>query len=190
MERNVVVRRCAHMSIALSPVYYLAPEELPVVEVPREALLLLFLSSVVLFEHFRLRRRISVVGLRPHECDSVASFVWAAAGITVALWLFPMWIAVAAVVGMALVDPLAGELRAAHASVSVSLLVPFVAYFAICAGLFLFSREFGAAAALVMSAVGAAVAVAAEAADVRFVDDDLLMIVVPGAVLAGLSLLL
>ncbi len=190
MERDVMVRRCAHLSVALAPVYYLIPEELPLTEAPREVLLFFFLSGVVLFDNFRLRRRIALTGLRPHECDSVASFVWAALGITIALWLFPMWIAIAVVVGMAVVDPLAGELRTARASPALSLSVPIAVYFGISAAALLLSGEFDTLVAIGLSAIGAILAVGAEAADIRCVDDDLLMIVVPGFALTALTLIL
>jgi len=190
MEKNVIVRRCVHLLVALSPLYFLIPEELPVIEVRRWVLLILFFSSITLFETARLRYGISLLGLRPHESNSIASFVWAAAGITVALWFFPTWIATAVLVGMAIVDPIAGELRSTHSSLLVTAGVPVVVYSAICVAVLWASGELPLIGVVVLSMFGALVAVAAEAVDVGFIDDDFLMVVVPGITLIGLSLVL
>ncbi len=178
------------MLVALAPIYYLLPHDLPVVGLRRWVLLIVFFAGIALFEAWRQSKGFTFLGLRPHERHQIASFVWAAAGITIALWLFPYDIASAVLVGMGLIDPLAGEFRRVRGRCAPSITVPMVFYFFLSMsvlGLFGW-RDAGTVAAL--SAVGAVSAVLSECLHVRHVDDDFLMIVVPGALMIALALLL
>lgn len=179
MRKEVLLRRGVHALIALAPLYYWVPVDVPVLGVRRWVLLMAFFAFIVCFEAVRLWKGFSVMGLRPHEAKHIASFVWAAAGITIALWLFPRDIASAALVGMALVDPLAGELRAAKVAKPVELGAPILAYFIIAAVALALFGDLGTYLIIALSVVGAVSAVFAEASDVPVVDDDFLMIVVP-----------
>ena len=105
MDKARLFRRGVHCLIALAPLYFLLPEDLPLIGLRRWVLLIAFFVGIAAFEVYRLRKGIVVMGLRPHEKNSIASFVWAAAGITTALWLLPRDIASAALVGMAFADP-------------------------------------------------------------------------------------
>ena len=120
------------MLIALAPLYYLLPVEFEEVPLRRWQLLIAVFVAVAAFEAVRLRRGVTFTGLRPHEMHSIASFAWAAAGITAALWLMPMEIATPVLVGMGLCDPLAGELRRANASRIGRIAPPVIVYFVIC----------------------------------------------------------
>lgn len=189
-KREVVMRRAVHALIALAPAYYAIPVNLPFIGWHRWTLVVVFFSGVMLFEAYRLRKGITFLGLRPHERNQIASFAWAAAGITAVLWLCPHDIAAAALVGMALVDPLAGEMRAAgyrdRSAVSVSLAV----YFVLCAAVLTLWDLRPDAHALLLSAVAAALGVASERVKVRHVDDDFLMLVVPAGAMTALALTL
>jgi len=187
MRRDVALRRIAHLLIALTPLYYALPVELPILSVHRWALVVVFFSGVCVFEAFRLWKGITFLGLRPHEKEQIASFAWAAAGIAAVLWLCPHDVAAAALVGMAFVDPLAGELRMAKGdaiAVGVSLAVYFALAFSI---LFLWEWREGMLV-VVLAALGAVAAVAAERTKMRYIDDDFLMLVIPGAVMTALTL--
>lgn len=187
MKKEVFIRRAVHASIAAAPVYYLVPEHLAF-GVPRWILLILFLGGIVGFETYRHVKGFTIIGLRPHERQQIASFVWAAAGITLVLWVFPHDIASAALVGMAIVDPLAGEMRSRGigdgGTVSASLAV----YFGLCFAVLLVADSRPATESLLLCSVATVIAVGSERFKMRYIDDDFLMAVLPATSMAALAL--
>lgn len=188
MRKEVVLRRAVHMMIALAPLYYLVPVDVPVIGVKRWILLICFFLVIVSFESVRLWKGFALFGLRPHEAHRIASFVWAAAGVTVALWLFPHEVAAVALVGMAFCDPLAGELRGRRRGTATEIGVPMAVYFGLAATILWSFGEESAIMVVAMGAVGAASAVLAERFKVPYIDDDFLMIVVPCIAMGLLAL--
>jgi dolichol kinase len=187
MDRGHYLRRAIHMMIALAPIYYLIPEELPYVRIPRWSGLIIFLGAAVLIEVVRLVGGITFMGLRPHEARGIASFVWAAAGITIALWVFPPDIATAALVGMAFVDPLAGELRRTRGQGTLSVAIPVLVYFVISAAILSAYGYHSWTFVAILGVIGATSAVGAERWKAPKVDDDFLMIVLPGLLMWAFS---
>lgn len=188
MDRAVLFRRCMHCLLALAPAYYLLPTELPWLGMGRWVLLIGFFLIVSLVEVVRLLMGWDFFGLRPYERHQIASFVWAAAGVTVALWFFREDVATAAIIGMALVDPLAGELRKARPGSAATTAVPLTVYGVIAATALWSFGLMPALYVVLASIVGAATAVAAERYKVRYLDDDFLMIVLPCLVMGLFSL--
>ncbi|HIH01808.1 TPA: hypothetical protein HA259_07035 [Thermoplasmata archaeon] len=188
MDREALVRRLVHCLIAVTPVYYLLPEELPLAPFRRWHLLIAFFLVIAAVESIRLWRKATFFGLRPHEKHSIASFAWAAAGITIALWLMPWEIATPVLIGMGLVDPLAGELRRTGRPRCVAICLPMSVYATICAVTLWALTDVTMPLILALSAVGASLAVPAERWRSHYVDDDFLMIVVPGAIMSLLWL--
>jgi hypothetical protein len=189
MKKDVVLRRGAHASMALAPLYYALPVNLPFLGIHRWSVVVAFFSAIMLFEAFRLWKGITFMGLRPHEKDQIASFAWAAAGITAVLWLCPHDIATAALIGMALVDPLAGELRLARVHDGMTISSTLLIYFGLCIASLLAWDMRSALVSLLLAAVAAPLAIASERVKIRYVDDDFLMSVVPAAAMTGLALL-
>ncbi len=187
---EALVRRGVHALIGLAPLYYLLPVEIESLGVRRWVLLVGFLCAVIAFESVRLAKGWKLFGLRPHETKQIASFVWAAAGITATLWLFPVEVATAALVGMALVDPLAGTLRAAGARDRITLSSCTLAYFVIALPALGLLGDLAFLGCVAVAAVGAALAIPSEWFDVPYVDDDFLMLVVPAIGMAALTLVL
>lgn len=187
MRKDVLVRRCMHALIALTPLYFSLPVELPIEPLRRWMLLMGFFVVVSAFEIIRLWKGITFFGLRPHETNQIASFAWAAAGVTLLLWLFPQDIASAALVAMALVDPLAGELRASKirdkVTITTSIAAYFILFFVVCA----LAGDRGAAACLFLAIIASVVAIPSEWFDLKYVDDDFLMLVLPALAATGLS---
>jgi hypothetical protein len=179
MDRAVLFRRCLHCMLALAPAYFLLPTELPVLGVGRWVLLILFFLAVSLVESVRLLMGWTFFGLRPHEKNQIASFVWAAAGVTAALWFFREDVATAAIVGMALVDPLAGELRRVRPGSPVTITAPIVVYAAISVAALYMYGLMSDLSVIVVSVIGATTAVGVERQKIRYLDDDFLMIVLP-----------
>lgn len=187
MEREVLVRRAMHVAIALAPLYYLFPDDLPICGVRRWVLLIAFFAAITLFESYRLKKGFTFLGLRPHEKRHIASFVWAAAGITTVLWVFPYDIAAAALVGMAVTDPLAGELRSRGRKERLTIPLSVAVYFALSAIVLVAWHDRSVAVNLMISLYGAVVAVASEMIKTRYVDDDFLMLVLPALVMTLLG---
>ena len=185
-----MVRRGMHALIALTPLYFALPVELSVEPLRRWMLLMGFFIGVCVFEVFRLWKGVTFLGLRPHEKYQIASFAWAAAGVTLLLWLFPEDIASGALVAMALVDPLAGELRGSKIKDTVTVPVALAAYFALFFVISAFMGDRGLVVYMALAAVGSVVAVPSERFKVRYVDDDFLMLVLPALAMTGLSYLL
>ena len=187
MKKEILIRRLVHAAVAFAPLYFLLPDDLLVPGLRRWILLVIFFCSILLFEAYRLWKGFTFLGLRPHELNQIASFAWAAIGITLVLWLFPEDIATAALVGMALVDPLAGELRSKYggrgSTMALSLLAYFVLAFSII-GLW-GDRDIGGAAFLAF--VGAGVAIPAEAFKAKYIDDDFAMAFFPAVLMSWVA---
>jgi len=186
MEKARLFRRGVHCLIALAPLYFLLPDDLPLVGLRRWVLLIAFFVGIALFEAYRLRTGMVILGLRPHEKTSIASFMWAAAGITAALWLLPRDIASAVLVGMALVDPLSGELRMGRRPVITQIGLPLLAYMGLAVAVLLVFDHRTPEMVVALSVLGAVSAVLSERARIPHVDDDFVMIVLPGALMAAL----
>ena len=187
MDKDRFVRRAMHAGVALAPLYYLLPVDLPVVNVRRWVVLIVFIMAILVFEVIRLRKGIVFLGLRPHERDQIASFVWAAAGVTFVLWLFPHDVASAVIIGMAFVDPLSGELRSSNVGLLPMLAISMVVYFSTCVATLLLAGDRSFLVAMVLSVTGTLLAVGSEQLEIPHVDDDFLMLSVPAI---GIGLLL
>ncbi|MGQ9586916.1 MAG: hypothetical protein ACUVT7_00835 [Thermoplasmata archaeon] len=190
LRKDVLVRRSIHGLIALAPLYYLLPDDLPIIGLRRWVLLIAFFAGIAAVEAYRLKKGLTFLGLRPHEAHNIASFVWAAAGITAVLWLFPYDVATATLVGLAFVDPIAGELRAAGKREMIALQLSAGAYFVLCSAILLLWGWRGIALSLIMGVAGAVVAVLSERYKNPYVDDDFVMAVFPAAVMSWLARLL
>lgn len=179
-EREIVVRRLMHCLIALAPIYFLLPDDLPVINMRRWVLLIVFFVGVSIFDTWRRINKVPIFGLRPHEEDSVASFAWAAAGITFVLWMIPKPLATAVLIGMAFVDPLAGELRRVHGKKPWVYGASAAVYFALAFSTLAIWGDHSIPLSAVLALIGAAVAIPSEAIKVGVIDDDFLMLALPG----------
>ncbi len=187
-RKGRAVRRVVHMAICLSLIYYILPVELPWFGLRRWVLLIGFFAVIAAVETVRLKRKVTFYGLRKHERSSIASFLWAAAGITLTLWCFPHDIAGAAIIGTAFIDPLLGELRLLKMPLPAKVGIPQGAYFLIAFAVLTFNAHWTFPQTILLSAAGALSAIPSEWVKVRYVDDDFLMMTVPGLVMAWLTL--
>ncbi len=165
-------------------VYYVVPSPLLGV-VPKEALLLSLLGVALLLEALRQARLLRVPMIRPYEEHRVASFAYYAIALTVAVLVFPRPVAAAAVLGSALVDPVVGELRSraprAAFGLGYGLYVPLAFFGLVVLG------HWPAAPSVGLALVAGLLGLAAEGPRIRGLDDDLLMLFVPGLALWGLG---
>jgi len=190
MRREVVVRRLFHCLIALAPFYFLLPDDLPFIGLRRWVILIVFMVGIGVFDAWRIRKGITFTGLRPHERHGIASYAWAAAGVTCVLWLITQDIATASLVSMALVDPLAGELRGKYGKKSWPVGVSGLTYFLLALAIMVSWGDHTVGQSLILATVGAMVAVPSELLKVRYLDDDFTMLVFPATAMSLMAWLL
>jgi len=183
-----ISRRLVHGAGAFVLVYYLLPGRLFVV-VTTEQALLIALAAVGVLEVLRLGFGAELPTIRGYEARRPASYVFYAVGLVVAVVLFPEPVAAAVVLGTALVDPVAGELRRTGRGPAWTLGGPFLLYTGLAAGALGFVGHWGWGWSLTLGGLAAAVAVAVERWRFRWLDDDLTMTVVPAVVLYGAGVL-
>ncbi|MGI0052992.1 MAG: hypothetical protein ACREC5_04125 [Thermoplasmata archaeon] len=175
-------RRALHVGGLIALLYYVVPAPL-VPGIPNPDLLLAVLAAVLLAEAGRLRAGVEMPTIRPGETGRVASFVYFAVAIVLVILLAPRAIAVVAIVGTALVDPLLGELRRAGFHGWASGVGGWAAYTVLAVGILGGLARWPGAEVLAAGAAAAAVAVLAERPKIWYVDDDLLMTLAPAALL-------
>jgi hypothetical protein len=183
-----MLRRLLHGAGAFVLVYYLLPVRFFVV-VSTEEVLLLGLAVILVLEALRLAVDLELPTVRPYESRRVASYVFYAVALVVAILLFPEPIAVAVVLGTALVDPVIGELRRAPGWARAYPAMPLILYAALALLAFALTRPWGALESVVLAATAAVVAVAVERPKLPWIDDDLAMTILPGLVVVGASVL-
>jgi hypothetical protein len=180
MSREQVFRRLVHLLTPVFLVYYWVPD--PVwTDGPSKGVGLVFLLLLVfLFETIRRISGLRVVGLRNYERMRMAAYAWAALGLTFVFLTMPFEIAVPAVIGMAWVDPLIGELRARKRELYPQ--VPIAVYFFLA--LISLTLLVGLNAwTFIAAAVSAPVAVWVERQRFWKLDDDLTMMVIPAVLI-------
>jgi len=120
-------RRILHLFGALVLVYYAVPNNFFVVA-PKADILLAALGVMFVLEALRHAVGLELPTIRPYETHRIASFVFFALALVLAVLLFPLPIAAAVVLGTAIVDPVAGELRRQSNSPVLTVGLPVAAY--------------------------------------------------------------
>ena len=177
-EGDRLWRRSMHLGGALVLLYYPVPSAW-LGPVPKEALLLGALGAVVALEVARLVGHVELPTIRGYEARRPASYLYYAVGLVLAVLVFPEGIAVAVVLGVAFVDPLAGELRSQVRWARLAPALPLAVYAALAVGAL---REVGPwpwPAAVGLGVVASGVAVGVERLRHAWLDDDLTMTVAP-----------
>jgi hypothetical protein len=182
-------RRILHLFGGLALVYYLVPTNFFVV-VPKWVVLLLLLGAIVAVEALRHAIGLELPTIRPFETHRIGSYAFYSAALAIALLFFPEPIAVAVILGAAIVDPLIGELRLHPAARRLYPLVPGLVYVALAFPAFWLVGGWTVVAALLFALAAAVLAIAVEWPKRSWWDDDLTMILVPGLFLWLVVLLL
>lgn len=185
---DVIWRRILHGAGALVLVYYVVPGGFFLVA-PKEAVLLAALAAVGVLEVLRLGFGAQLPSMRGYESDRLASYVFYAVALVIAILLFPPPIATAVILGTAMVDPLAGELRSSARWTRLSPWLPFVVYTGLATTSLAAVGRWPWPVAGGLGALAAVVAVGVERWRFRWLDDDLTMTVVPALVLYAVGVL-
>jgi len=173
-------RRFVHVLAPLLCIYYLVPD--PVLPgAPKEQVLILLMLLVLGADTVRLIARVKVPVLRSYEDERPSAPAFFAVSVTIALLYFPLDITLPVLLGMGWVDPLVGELR--HRRSDLNPMLPMVVYFFILLiGLGYF---YGMTFPVLLSAVlGAPVALFLESRRFPYIDDDMILILVPAFLVA------
>lgn len=156
--------------------------------VPVRVVLVLALAAVLCMEAARLLGHLSLPTIRPHEEGRVASYAYYAVALTVAVLAFPEVVAVVAVAGAAVVDPLLGELRLRGIARPTAALLGTVVYAAVGVLILLRLSTVPVGIATIVALGVGALAVSVEGPGSWLpVDDDLATVLLPGASLALLA---
>lgn len=183
-----ILRRLLHLAGLAVLLYYLLPPNFFLVA-SVETVLLLALASVLALEGLRLAAHLELPTIRPYERRRLASYAYYAIALVLAVLLFPRPIAVAVVLGTAIVDPLIGELRLRPEARRLYPVLPVALWAGFAFGSLVLLGAWTIPAAL-LAAVGAgALAVAVERPRFAGFDDDLAMTLVPALALLALTLL-
>jgi hypothetical protein len=179
-------RRALHVLAAIALLYYAIPTDFFVIA-PKLYVLLAALAVVYGLEALRHFARLELPTIRPYEEGRIGSFALFGTAVVVSIVFFPLPIACAVVLGTAVADPIAGELRRDPRFRRVDALLPFAVYAALAfVGLAVLGR-WPAPASLGLALLAGAIAVAVERPKVWWIDDDLVMTLVPAVVLYGLG---
>jgi len=183
-------RRILHAIGAAVLVYYVLPEDFFLVA-PKPYVLLAALAAVYLVEALRHTIGLQLPTIRPYEEGRrIGSFAIFGTAIVLAILVFPEPIACAVVLGTAIVDPIAGELRLKPRFRNWEIPVPFVTYWALAVvGLAAFGR-WPLELSVGLGSLAAAIAVAVERPKIWWYDDDFGMALIPAVVLYVVGVLL
>ena len=170
-------RRLFHLASPVFLLYYWIPRDLgnPATGLTREALLVLAVGTVLAVDIGRLALRIPVFGLRKYEAGRMSAYAWGTIGLGLALAFFPPPLVIPVFCGMAWVDPLAAWSR----KTGRYPWVPAPAYALTVAFLLAAIGGFDPLEILALTAIATPVALLAEYPDIRVVDDDFTMTIVP-----------
>jgi len=194
MDGNAAFRRAMHIVSPIFLSYYLLPEDLrPGSGITRTSVTLLFLGTAACLEIARIALGIRLFGMRPYEGQRISAYAQGALGLALAFFLFgdllgtrAAYLVVPVFLGMAWIDPLAALARRRswpRSAVVGAYFVLFLATEYAMLGIRAWSWQF----LFAVLATGSAMIV--EGPKHRQLDDDLLMLVVPLAVLTAVVLI-
>jgi dolichol kinase len=177
-----VWRRVLHGIVAVVLLYYALPDGFFVVA-PKRTILLAALAAILGLELLRHAGLVELPTIRSYESGRIGSYAFYALAVVGAIVLFPEPIAVATVLGTALVDPIAGEIRARPALRRAYPGLPLAVYAVLAwAGLGIIGR-WPPADSVGLALLAAPIAVAAEWPTIAWLDDDLAMTFAPAIAL-------
>lgn len=153
---------------------YLIPEDLGLIS--RDLLMVLIWVLFGIFELYRIRTKMPIMGLREYEYERPSASFWMATAFLPMILFFPLDYALPLLIGFGFVDPLIGVLRKSGSGLYPFL--PFLVYLTIMAVSLSVSYGLTFKIAL-LSFVVTASAITAESVRSKIVDDDFLMLFVP-----------
>ena len=174
-------RRVFHTFAASFLVYYFIPDTswMGVVKI---IVPILIVMIVGILEYLRLKGRFtysSFVGLRDYERHRPASYLYFGVATLILLLMFPQQIAISCILCASLADPVIGVIRQRRGR-TMGYSIGFLLCFAIFASIWYTAESW---ILLVVSIIGAGVAVGMEGRILWFFDDDFMMQMIPATLL-------
>lgn len=171
-----VVRRIVHMAMAIYPfLYYDFGQSIAAFfATTPQAIVIILVSLVIILDLIRIAFGSTVFGQREHEAGHPSSFAWAAVALGIVLLFAPKLYAVPIIWSCAFVDPLIGEMRRFQVHQSWVAVVGIICVI----GLWLLATLWWGTPwwmALIMGPI----IIAAEWPNLKWVDDNFLMMIVP-----------
>jgi len=169
-------RRLFHLASPVFLLYYWVPEEIGTTGIRRQALLLLVVGTVLALDVGRIALRIPVFGLRKYEAGRISAYAWGTIALAIGFVFFPPVLVIPAFCGMAWIDPLCAWTRRTRRYPSL----PATAYAVVFASvLVVIGSGLDSLEIAALTGIATPVALLAEYPDIRVVDDDFLMTIVP-----------
>lgn len=189
VDASTLVRKAFHLTSPAWLIWFWMPPD-AWVGVRKEAVLVSLLSLALLVEAGRLLTGIRFPGLRADESDRLSAYAWGSLGLALGLLFFPGEVVIVTFWGMAWIDPLCASLRKSRAYPSV----PFAAYLVLSLTLWALvvpaapyqTTPLDPVRFVPLAVLAAFLALAAERPNLKHVDDDFLMNVVPMVVLTAI----
>jgi len=176
-------RRAIHAFGAVFLVYYLIPSE-GLLNTIKITATLSIITIFGIIEIMRIKKIINLFGSRVYENERVASYFYFGIGVTILLIFFPQQIAVPSILCAAFADPAVGELRVKIGKKNAYLfmfLLSFVLFFIIW-------NNAPSPFFIIVPFLGAIGVLAGEIGNFRWIDDDLLIQIVPAVLISVLYL--
>lgn len=172
-------RRMVHVSCACTLVYYLFPDSIFWIYAAKIILASGIFSAAVVIEIIRLKGALDegfLFPFRDYEKYKVGAHIWLGISILVLLVFFPQQIAAPCILAVCLVDPIIGELRMKKK------LLSYVCGFCISSAIFVVFNY-----PILLCSLAGFLAVSAESIRSKNIDDNILMPLVPAAILLAVS---
>jgi len=113
------VRRLFHILASLSVVYYFFGPS--IFGIPKEIIIFFALSVIPLaIDTTRIKLGLNILGIRDHEKQRFASYVWMTHGSLILILICPQQIAVPVIIAASWGDPIIGEIRRFRRSIAFS----------------------------------------------------------------------
>ncbi len=178
-EKGEKLRRLVHILTFSFIFYYWIPDI--IFDLHKEYLLVIFLAVVLFVDSYRMHVGWRVYGAREYEHNRPSALALVAIGVTVGLLFFPKHLVVPAILTMAFVDPVIRNVRERE-----GLIYP-VLPLCMSIGIYYFSFDYltdwSLMYAMALALLGGMVAIAVERPHIEFLDDDLLILLVPTIIL-------
>lgn len=186
MDGAAAFRRVFHLASPLFLGYYLIPEDVGG-GISRTALTLLFLGTAACVEIARIALGVNLFGMRPYEGNRVSAYAQGTAALAFGIFVVgEPQIVVPVFIGMAWIDPLAAYARRRGWTRGLPILAYGILFLGVEAALTPFVPDpFPWPTKVLFAALATATAMPLEGPRVPQLDDDLLMQLVPMAVLTA-----
>jgi len=174
MKAAEIFRRVFHLISPLFLMYYIVPQD-TWIGISKVLVLLIILLSFLIAETIRISFKISFPGLRDYERGQITAYTWGGIGLTIALVFFHQSLVIVSVCAMAWIDPLCALSRRRR----LYPYLPLICYAILAITIFWVIGNSNPIKTLALAAVGSIAGILSEYPNLKYVDDDFMMIVFP-----------